>query len=58
MDINILLKLQELRTHFGNQVFLNITFLAEDKFFYYVLAAIYWCISKEMGIRLGFYLNL
>ena len=58
MDINILLKLQELRTHFGDQVFLNITFLAEDKFFYYVLGAIYWCISKEMGISLGFYLNL
>ena len=58
MDINILLKLQEWRTHFCDQVFLNITFLAEDKFFYYVLAAIYWCINKEMGISLGFYLNL
>lgn len=58
MDINILLKIQELRTDFLNQIFLNITFLAEDKFFYYVLGAVYWCVSKEMGLNIGFYLNL
>lgn len=58
MDINILLWIQEMRTDTLDVLFQRITFLAEDKFFYYVLGAMYWCISKEIGVSVGFYLNV
>lgn len=58
MDINILLWIQEMRNDFLNVFFQGITFLAEDKFFYYVLGAMYWCFDKELGLLAGFYLNI
>lgn len=58
MDIEILLWIQGLRNSFMDNFFQSITFLAEDKFFYYILALVYWCWRKELGLLMGFYLNL
>lgn len=46
--------IQSFSNPFLDMLFQLITMLGEDNFFMLVTAVIYWCISKEMGYRLGF----
>ena len=54
IQIKILQGLQAIRSDYLTLLFTVITMMAEKTFLTAVIAAIYWCIDKKKGLRLGF----
>jgi membrane-associated phospholipid phosphatase len=58
MQLDFLLKLQEISTPFLNSFFSNITNLGHELFYTIIITIIFWCCSKSHGIRLAIAVTL
>ena len=51
--INLIISIQQIRGPVLDNIFLNITFLAEEEFYLLLLPFIFWCVDFGLGARLA-----
>lgn len=56
MQLEVLKFIQSFRSDFLDHVFEMITITGEETFLVLIFTLIYWCINKDFGYRLGFFL--
>lgn len=54
MQVEILLFFQKYATDLLDKIFINITNLGSEAFYFVVIAIIFWCINKKTGLKIMF----